>query len=690
MITRSFKAVLAASLALSLFAACGGGGADVEAGVPPVQPEAAALTGMNLPQLSYWDRSFAMADVVRQSRFTNIAAPEGARQDAEGAPRGDFNLFLTSTAIGAGTYKLVFAGQATLGIAAQPAGRIENQRYDAAANRTTADLVLPGGSTDNTWVEFRNTRRGAGSAGGDGVTDLHLWRPGYPTDGSVIFTREFIEAMRKVQILRAMDTTSTNDNPTVHWSERTPAKFLGMTEEKGQSWEMLIQLANATSRDLWINVPIKADDGYITRLAQLFRYGSDGVNPYTSEQSQPVYPPLRGDLKLYVEYGNEIWNFSGGFYNFGWARDLSNVAFATPGHPVNYDGKLTSPSLARFIGYRSAFISQTFRSVWGDGAMMSRVRPILATQTGNANGYLSNALLWAEGYYGLGNVSKIWWGGGGATYYESTVASSDTQPATMQAYFDGLPNPQYAQRIQADTTWLKAYGLRNIAYEGGPEPGIGKSDAVASAYNTDPRMPARMAVAYDIFKANGGDAQVYYNYSGMGAPWWFIDGTKQLTASDTTSPKMRFLDTLASRPEAAPTLGTAVPATIYLRDVSTALQTYTEGGSSWGYNGTAYRIQDITNSVSNEMLLVPVRAASAGRYAVSVTTADTPAGARVQLFVNGALAGELVPGASTTAGSFVASNELQVNLPAGISVLRLRAAAGKNIWLRDLAVRVAD
>ena len=49
--------------------------------------------------------------------------------------------------------------------------------------------------------------------------------------------------------------------------------------------------------------------------------------------------------------------------------------------------------------------------------------------------------------------------------------------------------------------------------------------------------------------------------------------------------------------------------------------------------------------------------------------------------------GELVPGASTTAGSFVASNELQVNLPAGISVLRLRAAAGKNIWLRDLAVQ---
>ena len=83
------------------------------------------------------------------------------------------------------------------------------------------------------------------------------------------------------------------------------------------------------------------------------------------------------------------------------------------------------------------------------------------------------------------------------------------------------------------------------------------------------------------------------------------------------------------------------------------------------------------------------RAASAGRYAVSITTADASADARVQLFANGVLVGELVPGASRTQGSFVASSELSVDLPQGISVLRLRAAVGTNIWVRDVVVRAA-
>ncbi|MEI9984560.1 MAG: hypothetical protein WDN69_15960 [Aliidongia sp.] len=35
-----------------------------------------------------------------------------------------------------------------------------------------------------------------------------------------------------------------------------------------------------------------ASDDYVTKLAQLLAYGSDGVNPYTSPQADPVYPPL--------------------------------------------------------------------------------------------------------------------------------------------------------------------------------------------------------------------------------------------------------------------------------------------------------------------------------------------------------------------------------------------------------------
>lgn len=637
-------------------------------------PTHATEIGMNLPQLSYWDRSFAMADVVRQSSFTNIAAPEGATQDPDGSPRGDFNLFFTSTAVAAGTYKLAFTGRATLRVIANPAGKIENQHYDATTNRTTADLVLPGGSTGNSWMEFRTTRRSASSIGNDGVTDIHLWRPGYPTDGSVVFTTEFIEAMRKVQVLRAMDTTNTNGNATVHWSERTLPNFLGRAQEKGQSWEMLIQLANATGRDLWINVPVKVDDDYITKLAQLFRYGSDGEQPYTSTRADPVYPPLRSDLKLYVEYGNEIWNWGSGFYNYGWVVAMSEAA-ETP--------------FVEFIARRSAFISQTFRSVWGDEAMMTQVRPIFSNQFGNGYSRLGATLRWVENTYGVGSASKIWWGGGGATYYDSTVAASDTQPATMQAYFEGLPSASYADKIKVDAVLLKAYGLRFIAYEGGPQPGVGKDASVANTYNTDPRMPERMAVAYDIFRANGGDMQVYYNYSSMGAPWWFIDGTKQLTVADTTSPKMRFLDTLATRPVASVTLGTSVPGTVYLRDSDAAVQAYAGGSSTWGYSGTAYQLNELKGSVNNEMLMVPVRTTAGGRYSVALTTLDANTSSRLELFVNGTPAGEFIPGTSSPAKTPALSNAVTVDLPQGLSVIRLRARTGST-WVRDIVVQATN
>jgi len=124
-----------------------------------------------------------------------------------------------------------------------------------------------------------------------------------------------------------------------------------------------------------------------------------------------------------------------------------------------------------------------------------------------------------------------------------------------------------------------------------------------------------------------------------------------------------------------------------LRDATSALQTYMEGNTAWGYGGSAYRIQEVTNAVKNEMLLVPIRTTSAGRYTVALTTLDSPTTARVQVYVNGAIVGELAPAASSPAGAPATSATLSVDLPAGISVVRLRAKTGLNIWVRDMVVQ---
>jgi len=424
--------------------------------------------GIGIAQLSYWDRSFAMADVVRQAQFRTLSWGYDVGFDPQGAPRQDCYLIFNSRRIGAGTYKLSFQGRADVRLDASPKGVVTNMVYDVASNTSSADVVLPQDSVGNTWLTFRNTRRTASSSSADGISNVHLWRPGYPADGSELFTKEFIAAMQKFSVIRTMDFITANNNATQTWEERTHIDWLGSTGDRGQSWELMVMLANATNRDLWINVPVKADDAYIQKLANLLKYGSDGSEPYINSQSKPKYPPLKPGLRVYVEYGNEVWNSGPGFWGFRWALELANANRLDTSHPIAYDGPVNDQYIAlrRWIAYRSAFISQTFRNVFGDAAMMNTVRPILASQVGNGNLYLSLGLVWAEAYYG--DVTKLWYGGGGAAYYDSSVQPADTSAATMQAYFDNLPTAGFGRSVAKDAVWTKGYGLKTVAYEGGP------------------------------------------------------------------------------------------------------------------------------------------------------------------------------------------------------------------------------
>jgi hypothetical protein len=170
------------------------------------------------------------------------------------------------------------------------------------------------------------------------------------------------------------------------------------------------------------------------------------------------------------------------------------------------------------------------------------------------------------------------------------------------------------------------------------------------------------------------------------APWSFVDGTKPLVESDTTSTKLRFVDQLADRPTAALTLGTPVPGTVYLRSPTAGIQTRIGGDTSWGYNGTAYRVNaNSQHPAQSETVLVPVRTDRAGRLAISVNTLDAKSTDRLELFVNGTRAGGLTPSAAAQPGQPATTTALTVALPAGLSVLRLRAQTG-SVWVRDVVI----
>jgi hypothetical protein len=647
--------------------------------------------GIGISNLSYYDQSFAMADVVRQAEFRALDWSYNLVLDSNGAPTTDCFLIFSAKAISSGTYKLQFKGQATLAITSSPGGIIANQRYDAATNTTTADVILTGLTLGNTFLKFRDTRRSSASTVADGVTEVKLWRPGY-ADGSTVFTKEFIDAMRKVHVIRTMDFIEANSNPTASWDERRKPTRIGQGNELGQSWETMVQLANATGRDIWINVPVRANDEYIMKLAKLFKYGSDGSEPYSSTQSNPVYPPLAPGLKLYVEYGNEIWNASPGFYGFSRAKAMSDAVRLDTTHPIANDGPVTDTyvGLRRWVAFRSGIISQTFRSVFGDGDMMSTVRPILAAQVGNANLYLSLGLIWAESYFG--DVTKLWYGGGGGAYYDSTTAPSDTTEATKTAYFAGLPSPLFATTTALDAIWTKGFGLKTIAYEGGPGPGgsalgsaIPGSSQLSFTYSADPRMKERMQIAHAVWQANGGDLLVYYTYTG-GSPWTFHDGLGNSVVSDTTTVKMQALDAIRTQAKAPVTIGTEVPGVITLRDESSLTQISLDNGGKWNYGGAAYRMVSNATAAKSDFILVPMRTQKAGTYKMVISTFEGQPTDKLNIYVNGLLQGTIKP-AVHASGTLMDSDPVEIELPEGFSVLRLKAVSLAPTWIKEIKIK---
>lgn len=160
-----------------------------------------------------------------------------------------------------------------------------------------------------------------------------------------LFTTQYLQTLANYSTLRMMGASGTNGNPDVNWSDRTTptswfsqnyfanpgTSYQSQFNTNGVAWEYLVAMANETGKDLYINVPIGASNAYITNLANLILYGSDGTNPYTSPQANPVWAPLNANLHVYVEYSNEVWNTAPAFtqYTTNLNTAVSNVRAGT-------------------------------------------------------------------------------------------------------------------------------------------------------------------------------------------------------------------------------------------------------------------------------------------------------------------------------------------------------------------------
>lgn len=230
------------------------------------------------------------------------------------------------------------------------------------------------------------------------LADLKVWLPdpANPTNQTLetsgsLWHPTYLAMLQGMNFshLRFMDWSQINASPQRDWADRrlpshvfqrgilnrrSPADGFNGNRSTGIAWEHIVDLANTLNKDVWICVPHQATDAYLTNLANLLRYGSDGVNPYTSPQASPVFPPLQPHLRIWLEYSNEIWSNGDSFPQGNWASQQATAQGITK---------------EQFNARRFCRVWQIFQHVFGGSERIVRVAAIWTANSAYTTPFLT-------------------------------------------------------------------------------------------------------------------------------------------------------------------------------------------------------------------------------------------------------------------------------------------------------------
>jgi hypothetical protein len=652
------------------------------------------LMGINIDAPLDWLENRLYADVIKASRdFTIPSTATPVLVDADGWPMSDFSFYVWADMRNMnGTYILSFKGQAT--VSGSPIGNV-NLFYDSSTNTSTGTFQYTTTSSAALTLSFTGTKRTSSSASGSGVTSIKLMRPltpgssqSYPS--STLFTNPIKALISKFSVIRFMDFLATNSNIQTIWSDRALPSWPSFNRNPGGAygwegvggpWEHVILLANETGKDAWINLPVRATDAYILNVARMFAYGSDGVNPYTSPQANPVYPPLNANIKVYVEYSNELWNTGAAFVSQfkDNCRAASDELASTSGNsPLNWDNSWNNVTFNwlgtnngwywymcnRHTTKRSVEVSNIFRSVFS-GDMGTRIRPVLMTQLvgppDQSASLFDETKMMLDYYNNMGGnfvatphpPNYYFYGAGGSGYYNPSASVS-----SLDALFadPGMNPAGFAPALQLDSKKVAAMGLKRVAYEGGPslDKTGGVRDAISAQAVNDPRMTTAMVNMHNAWSNNGGELLVYLSATGD-YQWGFTSDVYNLA-----TPKLQAIDNLNAATRAPLTFGTPVPGNI----ASTAADACSR---DWGCS-------PLTDSFTADGSRIvwasySFRSSATTPWKVNLSFNNASSNASVAVYVDGTLVG-----AQSTTGGALSFNAGAVN--PGLHGIIVRAVTG--------------
>ena len=357
-------------------------------------------------------------------------------------------------------------------------------------------------------------------------------------NGGEIFNPSFVNRISNFRALRFMDWMQTNQSVQTNWAGRpTPTQaFWGIYSSPGNvdpmpqgvPVEVMVALCNKISADGWFNMPPLSTDDYVTKFATLVHNGGP-------DSSGRFWNGLNSNLRVYVEYGNEIWN-NGALATFNNLVTLGEAAFP------HYDSTFGAGFYYGLL--RAVQNGATWKSVWGaDAGRVIRV-------VGGQNGYTARnqfILQFTAGMYGgnpanfSGNVAQNVDALAVAPYFGYAVPDSFTLdqlfseimsgglvPTTNGGYPGGMIRLTL-DRAKINYATASTYGLALVAYEGGQSlvDYSGSDIALQTLYlsaNRDPRMGVAYTTLLSGWKGLGGtlfdhftDTQYYSKYGYWGA-----------------------------------------------------------------------------------------------------------------------------------------------------------------------------
>ncbi|MEZ4920289.1 MAG: T9SS type A sorting domain-containing protein [Saprospiraceae bacterium] len=354
-----------------------------------------------------------------------------------------------------GTWKCSFQGQGV--VAASVGGSVQNLQYAMASNLTTFDFVVPPAGNGFFLINFSNTQRTPADPVNSGFTNFKMLRPGY-ADDSQLFHTPLLNIFDSINFsaIRFMVFTGANgtdpDYPAVtEWSDRklpTDASQAGVPtigKRVGGCWEHVIDLANRTETDAWINVPISASADYVIQLANLLK---NTLDP---------------SLNIYVESSNEVWNTAPGFEQSQYNQ--AQAAALGIGEQENH---------AR----RTAELAMLFSSVFGPDMLNDRVRVVLCSHAPMLKWWVEPMLQYINTNFTA--PSNLIYAIGCQTYFSGGAQNGesvdnildDCHTSIFNQIFDtGVNEAGRMQWIAKANAWNLAGGF--VSYEGGPDHGGG-------------------------------------------------------------------------------------------------------------------------------------------------------------------------------------------------------------------------